>query len=266
MIRSIQALIVALALALAFATISIAAFAAQTKHWAYEDHGDEVGPAKWSTLPGNEACGTGRRQSPINLAAGVVKAQDLPNLVFGYKPSHLLMTNNGHTVQVAYDVGSTLGRTGSAALTLAQFHFHDPSEHTLDGASFPMEAHLVHVDAAGKPVAVVGVLIKAGGEHAGLATAFQGLPAHSGQKAEPAGVTVDAATLLPSDKTFYTYAGSLTTPPCTEGLTWYVFKTPIEMSAAQIGAFTTLEHLGHTNRPVQSLGGRVVLVDSTPGK
>ena len=199
----------------------------------------------------------------------VVKPQDLPNLMFGYKPSSLSMINNGHTVQMNYDAGSTLGRTGSSdssTSTLAQFHFHAPSEHTVDGASFPMEAHLVHVNAAGKPVAVVGVFIKTGKENAGLTKAFQGLPAKSGDKSAPDGATIDARTLLPADKTFFTYAGSLTTPPCTEGLTWYVFKTPIEMSPAQIGAFTKLEHLGHTNRPVQSLGGRVVLVDSTPGK
>ena len=261
--RSIQVLIVALGLAI----VTIITHADQAKHWAYEDHGDEVGPARWGTLPGNEACGTGKQQSPISLTTGAVKPQDLPNLMFGYKPSRLSMINNGHTIQMAYDAGSTLGRAGSKATwTLAQFHFHDPSEHTLDGASFPMEAHLVHVDAAGKPGVVVGILIKAGREHAGLARAFQGLPAHSGDKSAPAGVTVDASTLLPADRTFFTYAGSLTTPPCTEGLTWFVFKTPIEMSAAQISALAKLEHLAHTNRPVQSLGARAVLVDSTPGK
>ena len=80
------------------------------------------------------------------------------------------------------------------------------------------------------------------------------------------GNVIDAGALLPADKTFFTYAGSLTTPPCTEGITWYVLKAPIEMSQAQIAAYMKLEHLGHTNRPIQSLGGRVVLVDSTPGK
>ena len=136
----------------------------------------------------------------------------------------------------------------------------------MNDTPYPMEAHLVHVDAAGKPSIVVGVFIKAGKEHAGLARAFQGLPAKPGDNRAPAGETIDASVLLPADKTFFTYAGSLTTPPCTEGVTWYVFKTPIEMSPAQIGGFTTLEHLAHTNRPIQSLRGRVVLVDSTPGK
>jgi carbonic anhydrase len=260
MIRSTRAVVVAFGLA-------VVTLGAQTKHWAYEDHGDEVGPAKWGTLPGNAACASGKQQTPINLAAGAAKPQDLPNLVFAYKPSSLSMTNNGHTVQMTYAAGSTLGRTGSTGTwTLAQFHFHAPSEHTVDGVSYPMEAHLVHVDNAGKPAVVVGVFIKAGRENAGLARAFQALPAKSGDKGAPAGTTIDAGALLPADKTFFTYAGSLTTPPCTEGIRWYVLETPIEMSPAQIGAFTSLEHLGHTNRPIQSLGGRVVLVDSTPGK
>jgi carbonic anhydrase len=253
--------------AIGLATVAVVTLAAQAKHWGYEDSAESVGPAKWGTLPGDETCGTGKQQTPINVVTGAAKPQDLPDLVFGYKPSHLAMLNNGHTEQMTYDAGSTLGRVGSKETwTLAQFHFHAPSEHTVDGASFPMEVHLVHVDAAGKPAAVVGVFIKAGRENAGLARAFQTLPAKSGDKSEPAGATVNAGSLLPADRTFFTYTGSLTTPPCTEGITWYVLKTPIEMSPAQIGAFTKLEHLGHTNRPIQSLGGRVVMVDSTPGK
>ena len=180
-----------------------------------------------SFLPGNEACAIGKQQTPINLVAGVTKPQDLPNLLFAYNPSRLSMTNNGHTVQMTYDAGSTLSRTGSTSTsTLAQFHFHAPSEHAVEGASFPMELHLVHLDAAGKPAVVVGVFIKAGTEHAGLAGAFQGLPARSGDKSAPSGGMIDARALLPADKTFFTYSGSLTTPPCTEGLTWYVLKTP----------------------------------------
>jgi len=247
--------------------VAVVTLAAQTKHWAYEDHGNEVGPAKWGTLPGDETCASGRQQAPISLAAGVAKSQDLPNLVFAYKPSSLSMTNNGHTVQLTYDAGSTLARAGNTATSrLAQFHFHAPSEHTVDGASYPMEAHLVHVDAAGKPSVVVGVFIQAGKENTTLAKAFQSLPAREGEQRAPAGGIIDADALLPSDQTYFTYAGSLTTPPCTEGITWYVLKTPIEMSPAQIRAFTSLEHLAHTNRPIQKLGGRVVLVDSTPGK
>ena len=107
--------------------------------------------------------------------------------------------------------------------------------------------------------------LRAGKENAALARAFQHLPAREGDKIARPGETIDAGALLPADKTFFTYTGSLTTPPCTEGITWYVLKVPIDVSQAQIAAYTKLAHLGHTNRPIQSLGGRVVLVDSTPG-
>jgi carbonic anhydrase len=245
----------------------VVTLSAQAKHWAYETHGDAVGPEGWGALPGDAACGTGKQQTPINLVSGAARPQDLPNLVFAYKPSRLFMTNNGHTIQMTYDTGSSLGRAGSpATATLAQFHFHAPSEHTVDGKPYPMELHLVHVDAAGKPVAVVGVFITAGRENAAAAKAFLALPAKADEKAGPAGATIDASGLLPLDKTFFMYPGSLTTPPCTEGITWYVLTHPIEMSAAQIAAFTNIEHLNHTNRPIQHLGDRTVLVDSTPGK
>jgi carbonic anhydrase len=133
-----------LVLALALAAVTVGA---ETKHWGYENNSESVGPATWGTLPGNATCNTGKQQTPINLASGSAKSQDLPNLAFAYKPSRLSMTNNGHTVQMTYDAGSTLGRVGiKDRWTLAQFHFHAPSEHTVDGVSYPMEAHLVHVD------------------------------------------------------------------------------------------------------------------------
>jgi len=231
------------------------------------DGTESVGPAKWGTLAGNATCSTGKQQAPINLIVGAAKPQDLPNLVLGYKPSSLSMINNGHTVQMTYEAGSTLGRVGTKdTWALAQIHFHAPSEHTVDGTSYPLEIHLVHLDAAGKPAVVVAVFIRSGKENAALARAFQSLPAKEGDKMARPGETIDAVAFLPADKTFFTYAGLLTTPPCTEGITWYVLKLPIEMSPAQIAAYTKLEHLGHTNRPIQSLGGRVVLIDSTPDK
>jgi carbonic anhydrase len=276
MTRFHPALFVALGLA---AAPMLAAQAPQThgaqpaahheKHWGYEDSDELVGPANWGTLPGDKPCSAGTQQTPVSLSASKATSQDLPNLVFGYKPSRLAMTNNGHTIQMDYDAGSTLGRVGMKdRWTLAQFHFHDPSEHTVDGVSYPLEMHLVHVDAGGKPAVVVAVFIKAGKENAALARAFQALPAHEGNTAAPAGVTIDAGALLPADHTFFTYPGSLTTPPCTEGITWFVLKMPIEMSQAQIDAYTRLEHLGHTNRPIQNLGSRTVRIriDSTPGK
>jgi carbonic anhydrase len=273
MMRFNQAVVVAVGVAVSAlcAQASVSAnrkpAAAREKHWGYEDGAESVGPAKWGTLAGNATCSAGKQQTPVNLSAGVARPQDVPNLVFGYKPSSLSMTNNGHTVQMTYDAGSSLSRVGGKdTWTLAQFHFHAPSEHTVDGTSYPLEMHLVHLDAAGKPAVVVGVFIRAGKENAALAQAFQNLPAKEGDKMARPGDTIAAGALLPADKTFFTYAGSLTTPPCTEGITWFVLKTPIEMSPAQIAAYKTLEHLGHTNRPIQSLGGRVVMIDSTPGK
>jgi len=246
--------------------VAVSTLGAQETHWGYEDGPTSVGPAKWGTLEGNATCATGTQQTPIDLRAGAAAPQDLADLVFGYQPSIITMTNNGHTVQLTYRPGSTLGRVGSKdTWTLAQFHFHAPSEHTVDGVSYPLELHLVHLDAAGQPAVVVGVFIREGVENAALARAFRSLPAKEGETIVPHGERVDAGALLPADKTFFTYAGSLTTPPCTEGITWYVLRTPIEMSPAQIAAYTKLEHLGHTNRPLQSLGGRVVRVDSTPG-
>ena len=243
------------------------AAAGHEKHWGYESSAESVAPAEWGTLAGDATCSAGTHQTPIDLRTGSATPQDLPNLVFAYKPSALAMTNNGHTVQMAYDAGSSLGLVGGKETwTLAQFHFHAPSEHTLDGASYPLEMHLVHLDATGKPAVVVGVFIRAGKENAAFAAAFRHLPAHDGEEVAPAGETIDAGALLPADKSFFTYEGSLTTPPCTEGVTWYVLKTPVEMSRAQIAAFAKLKHLGHTNRPIQSLGGRVVLIDSTPGR
>jgi carbonic anhydrase len=251
---------------LAFGVVAVSTLGAQDKHWGYEDGPESVGPANWGTLEGSATCSAGTQQTPVNLSTGVAAPRDLPNLVFGYQPSTLSMTNNGHTVEMTYAPRSSLGRVGSKdAWTLAQFHFHAPSEHTVDGTSYPLELHLVHLDAGGEPAVVVGVFIRAGGENAALARAFRSLPAKEGETIVPLGERIDAGALLPADKTFFTYAGSLTTPPCTEGITWYVLKTPIEMSPAQIDAYTKLEHLGHTNRPIQSLGGRAVLVDSTPG-
>jgi len=247
--------------------VTVSTLGAQHPHWGYEDGPESVGPAKWGTLEGNATCSTGTQQTPINLSAGVAALQDLPDLAFDYWPSILSMTNNGHTLQMTYTGRSSLGRVGSRETwALAQFHFHAPSEHTVDGTSYPLEMHLVHLGADGAPTVVVGVFIREGEENAALARAFRSLPVKEGETIVPHGERIYAGALLPADKAFFTYAGSLTTPPCTEGITWYVLRTPIEMSPAQIAAYTKLEHLGHTNRPIQSLGGRVVLVDSTPGK
>ena len=212
--------------------------AAQEKHWGYEDGPESAGPAKWGTLAGNATCSTGTQQTPINLSAGVATPQDLPNLVFGYRPSSLSMANNGHTVQMNYEAGSSLGAwAANDTWTLAQFHFHAPSEHTVDGTWFPLEMHLVHLDAAGKPAAVVGVSSRPARRTARSREPSRACPQRKATSTAPREKPSMPRALLPADKTFFTYAGSLTTPPCTEGITWYMLKAPIEMSPAQIAAY-----------------------------
>ncbi|MGH9364908.1 MAG: carbonic anhydrase [Thermoanaerobaculia bacterium] len=240
--------------------------AAHEKHWGYEDGAETVGPEHWGALPGEELCATGRRQSPIALRAsgeGAAASRDIPGLAFDYRPSKLSMINNGHTVQVNYDVGSSVSE-GGTSYRLAQFHFHASSEHTLDGRSFPLEIHLVHVGADGKPELVVGVFVQEGAENAALAAAFRELPKHQGETVAPAAATIDAAGVLPAARTHFAYDGSLTTPPCTEGIRWRVLREPIEMSQEQIEAFRSLPHLGRSQRPLQPLGSRAVLLGTNP--
>jgi len=234
------------------------------KHWGYESGPDTAGPEAWKDLPGDEPCGVGKEQSPIALSLsgdGAAKKADGPPLTIAYKPSRVSILNNGHTEQFTYDPGSTVSE-GGATFTLAQFHFHSPSEHTLDGQSFPLEIHLVHLNAEGKPGLVLGVFVKEGAENAPLAAPFRTLPAEKDQKSEPSGATIDATGVLPASHARFAYDGSLTTPPCSEGLRWRVMQQPIEMSTAEIDAIRKLPHLSRTNRPIQPLGGRTVLLVS----
>jgi len=245
--------------------VAAVALAQHAKHWAYEDGSGTVGPAHWSSIPGNEPCGAGKRQSPIALVSAGAAASSSAELhdTFGYKPSKISLVNNGHTVQATYDPGSSLSE-GGATYSLAQFHFHAPSEHTLDGWSLPLEIHLVHLDAAGKPALVVGLLVKEGRANPALAAVFANLPKHEGDKVEPAGATVDASAMFPADRSHFAYDGSLTTPACSEGIRWRVMRQPIEMSASQIQAYRSLPHLGHTNRPIQLANGRTVALVAEP--
>ena len=223
-----------------------------------------------STATGNriyrhEACEAGTEQSPIDLT-GAVEASDadLPDLTFDYHPSALALMDNGHTVQAAYDPGSTLVVDGET-YELKQFHFHAHSEHTVDGKAAPLELHLVHAredDQGVTHLAVVGVLIVEGAENPAYASVLDHLPTEVTEEPEAVdGQTVDAAALLPTDRTFFHYEGSLTTPPCSEGVSWQVMTTPVELSAGQIAAFTA--RYDDDFRPVQPLGDRELEVSGT---
>lgn len=227
--------------------------AEERAHWSY---GGETGPAAWGRLsPDFALCETGTMQSPINLADA--STVPLPGPVFQYRAAPLEVANLGHTLQVNYAPGSTLV-LGNDTYELVQFHFHTPAEHLLRGQHFPMAAHLVHRSAAGE-LAVVGVLIREAAENAAVRAVWNRLPTTEGQVHRDPSAALSAEALLPRDRTNYRYPGSLTTPPCTEGVKWIVMAEPIEMSRAQIAAVRNIIHT--TNRPIQPIGSRRLLLD-----
>lgn len=231
----------------------VGAEAQSQTHWEYEG---THGPAHWGSLdPGFATCSEGRQQSPIDLAAA--ERQDLPEVAFDYEPSPISILNNGHTIQVDYQPGSGLVLEG-ARYELVQFHFHHQSEHTVDGAGFPLEMHLVHAGADGA-LAVVGVFLEEGGMNEALAPVWRQLPRKPGPAAVVEG-TVDAASLLPERRTTWRYAGSLTTPPCTEGVSWLVMTEALSASKEQIEAFRAIFTVN--NRPVQPLNERRLMTDA----
>lgn len=222
--------------------------------WGYNA---ENGPAVWGRLgPEYVLCSEGRRQSPIDLADASPKRS--PSVIFDYRSSPLTVVNNGRTVQVSYEEGSSIEVEG-ARYGLLQFHFHSPSEHTLLGETLDMEMHLVHRNASSGELAVVGALVRRGSENAAFAPVWENMPAAAGEPRRVNGVSVNAEDMLPSERLFYRYDGSLTTPPCSEGVKWFVLTTPIEMSAAQIEMFRSV--INGNNRPVQPLNGRELCVD-----
>jgi carbonic anhydrase len=228
------------------------------RHWGYASNAETAGPAEWGSLPGNAACAAGKRQSPVDLATRApfpVEAKDLPNLVFKYGTTKLHLVNNGHTVQADVDAGSTVEIDGGT-WALLQLHFHAPSEHSLDGLHYPMEMHLVHAGADGKPGLVVGVFLVQGGDNPAFTPLLSDLPKVKGARKNDSSVSVDLAKLLPGNRAYLAYDGSLTTPPCTEGVLWIVMKQPVQASAEQIDLFSRLYPMNA--RPVQSVAGRMI--------
>lgn len=238
-------------LVLAAALCGGLAASAWAQHWGYTG---EAGPANWGKIDAKFVmCGLGRNQSPIDLA-GFVEA-DLKPLKLDYKAGAADILNNGHTVQVDYAKGSTLTVDGRA-FELVQFHFHAPSENKVKGKQFPMEGHLVHADKEGN-LAVLAVMFQEGAANPLLAKLWEKLPAKAGDKnALAQGLSV--TQLLPKERDYYRYNGSLTTPPCSEGVRWLVLKKPATASKAQVEQFAKAVGVAN-NRPVQPVGARPVL-------
>jgi carbonic anhydrase len=214
------------------------------------------GPEHWGDLdPDYAACSRGKAQSPIDIRH--VMTADLPALRFDYKSGPIRIINNGHTaVRVNYPPGNgNYFFVGDTRYELTQFHFHRPSEETIRGKSYDMVIHLMHISADGK-VAAVAVLLKSGRANPAIQRLWEIMPQTEGKESEIPAVAMNPAALLPLKRNYYTYAGSQTAPPCTEGVTWFVLKTPVEVSAKEIAAFAAL--YPHDVRPPQPLNGRIV--------
>ncbi len=219
-------------------------------HWSYM--GIE-GPGHWAMLtPAYRACEAGHRQSPINIDM-TQPVQHHARIEFRYATSRVFEVNNGHTIQVSHTSGCAIG-LGDEAYLLRQFHFHVPSEHHIHGTAFPMEMHLVHQDAEGR-VVVVAVLMKTGSKTPVLNALWEWLPEQIG-KTVSVPLDLNISRLLPTDPQYFSYSGSLTTPPCTEGVRWIILQEPVEIAEEDVRRFVDI--IGYNARPVQPREGREV--------
>lgn len=229
----------------------LAAQHASPAHWEYEG---THGPANWGTLDtAYKTCLVGKQQSPIDIRH-VQSAATLPGITFSYQPAPLRVIDNGHTIQVIYAPGSFI-TVGNQKYELQQFHFHHPAEERVFGKPYPMVAHLVHTNASGQ-LAVVAVLLTEGAANLAVERVWKYLPDEKGKELAPDKVTVNANDLLPAMRGYYTFDGSLTTPPCSEGVTWFVLKDPSQVSSEEIATFA--QRYAHNARPLQPVNGRTI--------
>jgi carbonic anhydrase len=220
--------------------------------WSYKG---ASGPGHWAALDSAyQLCKLGKLQSPVDVRSAKMAA--LPPIEFAYQSVPLHILNNGHTIQVNVPAGSAI-TVGGKRYELIQFHFHHPSESKLRGHGFPLELHFVHKDADGK-LAGVGVLMADGKANPIIAQLWMYIPKEKNKESSPDGVLVDPNGLLPTNRAYYTFAGSLTTPPCSEDVTWFLLRTPMTVSKKEVATFATEYPLNA--RPVQPLNGRQVLM------
>jgi len=250
--KSVSIILSVLLLAFVFGCKAPEQPAVHEVHWGYEGEG---GPAHWGTLkPEYALCGSGMSQSPIDIDKTYKAA--LEDIAVSYKETPLRIVNNGHSIQINYEPGSSITVDGKT-YELLQFHFHAPSEHTVKGKFYDMELHLVHKNERDE-LAVVGVFMKKGESNKIIQVLWDNLPTEIDKENVVSGISVNASGLLPDDSSYYHYFGSLTTPPCSEGVNWSVMKTPIEVSEAQIEKFKSVMGVA-TNRPVLPVNKRFVL-------
>ena len=218
-------------------------------HWTYDG---ETGAARWGELdPSFAVCAEGAQQSPVDLAGPIPAGTG--SLDIQWQPSEAYVVDNGHTIQVDVAEGSSITLEGRR-FSLLQFHFHLPSEHMVDGDGFPMEVHFVHQAAEGD-LAVIGVFMGTGESPSAIETIWGAIPASG----EPSATLpeLDPRTLLPEEQGYFRYAGSLTTPPCSEVVSWVVMTEPISVSPAHTAAFAARHPMNA--RPAQALNRRFIL-------
>ena len=233
------------------AAATLAAGAEEHAHWSYSG---ATGPEHWASEdPAFATCGSGKQQSPIDIEKTSV--EPLPPLEFAYQPIPLIVTDTGHSFQVNVPPGSGGITVGADHYYLVQFHFHRPSEEEIHGHRDAMVAHLVHKTAGGD-LAVVAVLIHAGEPNAFLKQVFDHFPPQGMTETKAPGTTLNLGEFLPHHRGYYTFDGSLTTPPCTEHVRWFVLKSPVQASASQVQQFAA--RYPHDARPVQALNDRTV--------
>ena len=240
-----------LRLLLALGSLPILAAAQGEKpHWSYSGDTDST---HWGKLePAYATCSLGKLQSPIDIKDA--KPSDLPPLKIAYQATALNIIDNGHTIQVNYAPGSTL-TVGDHVYTLKQFHFHHPAEERINGEKYDLVAHLVHADADGH-LAVIAILFKQGAANPLLDTVWKNFPSEVGKAVDVPGTPLNVTDLLPSSLGYYTFTGSLTTPPCSENVTWFVLKTNDTLSTDELSAFA--RHYPMNARAIQPTNGREI--------
>jgi carbonic anhydrase len=250
MMERIGKSLVAIVAVAGLAGIAGVCVAAEGARWSYSG---ATGPAKWAKMEKDfAACAVGKTQSPIDIPDAEARKGDLSPLLFDYRPSPLRIIDNEHTIQINYAPGSSISVEGKH-YELVEFHFHKPSEQKVSGKGHDMEVHLVHRDKSGK-IAVVAVLLDEGKESALIKTLWANLPQTKDKENVVDAVKINALELIPRDKGYYAFAGSLTTPPCSEDVKWFVLKTPMQISADEIARFAKSYPMNA--RPVQELNAR----------
>jgi len=220
--------------------------------WSYSGSN---GPANWHQLSGAYGkCSSGKQQSPINIEG--TDAAIMHRLETDYSVAPIHLKNNRHSIQMSYPKGSLL-KVGTKRFSLKQFQFHTPAEHTVSGNRHPLSIHFIHHAANGSS-AVVAVFVKEGKENMAAQELYENLPLEADQVINKEKILINARDLMPSNKAYYRYMGSLTTPPCSEGVHWYVLKKPIEFSKEQIDFMRGLIG-GNNARPLQKRNNRIIL-------